>query len=343
MQDGESMNRRVGGYDLIRSLAILVVFLGHVITKQETNRTVLLIFQSLSPGLTMSLLGFISAALLSSREYDFGEFLARRFIRIYISLILCLCTILIIYSLLGKLVLNQHTLLHFMGLSAFFDIFIVNNKAMIGSGLWFITVIVVMYLLLPLLQKLFKHPQGFYNLIAVIVSCTILNFLMYGTSSIWNVVISFSVGVYLVGNHSIGKLTSWSGGLSPLFSACAALLAVSALATAKVLPYETRGLLFAIYPLTFVPLLFAVSRWLPSPVIRIASFFAGFSYEFYILHFYFINNLLFRHPLNLYQQIAVSFTVTCVLAYLISRLASKVGKQLIRHLLKQNANENETA
>lgn len=81
------MNKRIEGYDFIRSVAILVVFLGHILNKQATNETVLLTFRSLSPGLTMSLLGFISAALLSVKEHEFGTFMIKRFTRIYISLL----------------------------------------------------------------------------------------------------------------------------------------------------------------------------------------------------------------------------------------------------------------
>ena len=68
------MDKRIEGYDFIRSFAILVVFLGHAL-KHSTNEVFLLAIRSLSPGLTMSLLGFISAALLSARDYDFGSFL----------------------------------------------------------------------------------------------------------------------------------------------------------------------------------------------------------------------------------------------------------------------------
>jgi hypothetical protein len=67
------MGNRIEGYDLIRSFAILTVFLGHILAKQTTG-WVHLAFCSLSPGLTMSLLGFISAALLSTKKQDCGSF-----------------------------------------------------------------------------------------------------------------------------------------------------------------------------------------------------------------------------------------------------------------------------
>jgi peptidoglycan/LPS O-acetylase OafA/YrhL len=108
--------KRIEGYDFIRSITILTVFLAHVLDKQTTNKAVLLTIRSLSPGLTMSLLGFISAVLLSAKEYDFGTFLVKRFTRIYISLSFCLIVVLVAHALLGKKVITQHALLHFMGL-----------------------------------------------------------------------------------------------------------------------------------------------------------------------------------------------------------------------------------
>ena len=173
------MDKRIEGYDFIRSFAILVVFLSHAL-KHSTNEVFLLASRSLSPGLTMSLLGFISAALLSARDYDFGSFLIKRFTRIYISLIFCLIVILSAHALLGKKVITQHTLLHLMGLSAFFELFLVQNKTTIGAGLWFITAMILMYFVFPLLQKLFRHPRGLVHLFFFVALCTVLNFAMYG-------------------------------------------------------------------------------------------------------------------------------------------------------------------
>ena len=75
------MQERIEAYDFIRSAAILLVFFGHILGNQITNGAVSLMLRSLSPGLTMSLLGFISAALLSAREHDSGAFLIKRFSR----------------------------------------------------------------------------------------------------------------------------------------------------------------------------------------------------------------------------------------------------------------------
>lgn len=66
---------RIEAYDLARAFAIFFVFLGHIIITQTTSFPLQVVFGTLSPGLTMSLLGFISAALLSTRTNDAGLFL----------------------------------------------------------------------------------------------------------------------------------------------------------------------------------------------------------------------------------------------------------------------------
>jgi peptidoglycan/LPS O-acetylase OafA/YrhL len=328
------MENRIAGYDLIRSFAIITVFLGHIFEKQPSGGAMRLAMCSLSPGLTMSLLGFISAALLSTRTGDFGPFLVRRLTRIYIPLWVCLALVLAIHAFLGKRVVCQHTLLHLMGLTALFELFIVDNKSSIGGGLWFLTAILAMYLLLPLLTTLFRHRNGLLHLAAAILAATALNFVMYGTFSTWNVVISFSLGVYLGVNGRLEPMLNSGVVIALLFAASVA--AVAALATAEVIPYAIRGLLFPLYPLAFVPLFFHVAKLLPKPVAKAAAFFAGLSYEFYILHFYFINDNFrdfFSGSLSLPSQIAIGFGITLVLAYVLSAAASRLRQAADSYLL----------
>jgi peptidoglycan/LPS O-acetylase OafA/YrhL len=338
------MDKRIEGYDLIRSFAILVVFLGHAF-KHSTNEVIFLGTRSLSPGLTMSLLGFISAALLSTREYEFGSFLIKRFTRIYSSLIVCLMVILTLHALLGKKVMElshaghvmaQHTLFHFMGMSAFFGLFEVDSEVTIGPGLWFITVIVVLYLVFPLLQKVFRHPRGLVHLVLFVALCTMLNFVVYGGQAMWNVVISFAVGVYCGVHGHTTRLTDAEARIRIPLLGCVGLLVLSVLSTAHVLPTPVRSLLFAFYPLAFVPVLFAVSRKLPNPILMASSVFAGLSYEFYILHFYFVNDGFedfFPASIPLYGQAAIAFVITVVLAYVLSKGASWLKQVADKYLL----------
>lgn len=155
----EAPQARVQAYDLMRTFAVVVVFLGHVLS-QAKNHGLTIVWGSLSPGLTMSLLGFVSAALLSTRAEEAGRFLVRRFSRIYVSLFVCLAAVMAIQALFGTGKVNRDTALHFLGLSGLFEILPVANHATVGRGLWFVATILGLYVTLPLLKKIFGHKHG---------------------------------------------------------------------------------------------------------------------------------------------------------------------------------------
>jgi len=331
------MHNRIESFDLIRSFAILTVFFDHAIMKDPRidNTVAHLAITTLSPGLTMSLLGFISAALLSPTMLNYGPFLIKRFTRIYIPLALCLSVVLSLYAYIGKQhLLCQHTLLHYLGLTAFIEILAVDNKSPIGAGLWFITIIMTLYLLLPLLAMLFRHRNGLMHLILIIIVSTVINNYAYGTQSAFNVIISFSVGSYVSIHGLLDVMYQRRILLTYLF--CASLLTIVALSTSEVIPYAIRGLMFSLYPLAFVPLFSHLSEKIPRYVIKASGFFAGLSYEFYILHFYFINNRFrdfFHKPMSVFGQITISFSLTLVLAYIISYIAKRLRESANTYLI----------
>jgi len=336
------MIKRIEGYDFIRSVAILIVFFGHILQIEARDGHAWLVIHalSLSSGMAMSLLGFISAVLLSETEYDYGAFLVRRFTRLFLPLACCLSIMLAAHALLGKKVVTTHVLFHFLGLSAFFDVFGITNKATIGRGLWFITAIMIMYLIFPLLHKLFRHPRGFIHLIIIVIICTALNYFIYAQSS-WNVFVSFSLGVYLSINGKLSPLIE-NETIGPFLGA-AGLIAISILIYYKILPNEIKYLFYAFYPLFYVPIFFMIAKRLPSLLLIFSTFFATLSYEFYILHFYFINKE-YQDIINvsspLYAKMIISFLTTLVLAYLLSKCASRLRKAANDYLLAVQCQAN---
>jgi len=328
------MAHRIYGYDLIRTISILIVYLAHILSNQLSGEFALLLVRTFSPGLTMSLLGFISGSLLARTENNLGVFFLKRFSRIYTSLFLCLTCVSLYHYFLGKGVLSQHALLHFMGLTAFFEIFIVKSKAAIGEGLWFITAICLMYILLPLLIILFEHRRGTLHFILIVLGCTLLHLTMYGTQSLWNVFISFCLGVYLSVRDFLPRLIE----VKPKYSLPLAitLLIICGLSKSKILPYPVQSFLFVFYPFAFVSLFFAISGKLPKWVITPVLFFASISYEFYILHYYFANKNfyeIFPASFGLFLHIIISFTITCFLSFVLSRSATKLRKIVIEYLV----------
>lgn len=253
------MEERDIGYDFIRMFAICIVFMGHIIGRQIHSEPILLIIRSLSPGLTMSLLGFISGYLLVAK-YDLfdGNFYIKRFSRIYSSLIICLLPIILFHIYLSYDVLNQHSVLHLMGLSFFMDLLHVPNKSSIGAGLWFITIINFMYLSLPLIKKVYSHEHSKIHLFLIIIFCLFFQTILWGSGSGWNVIISFNIGCYVAQNSNIKSLSKRS--LMFYIVTTAILLLVCGLSTSKAISYEMRILLLPLYPFFAVPLLYKIGN-----------------------------------------------------------------------------------
>ena len=157
------------------------VFFYHILNRQAPDSFINLA-NNIFGHPVMTLLGFISAVLLSKKVEDYGSFLVKRFTRIYIPLVLCLGVVLLLQAGNGKVMINRHTLYHLLGLTAFFKFLGVKSTATIGHGLWFVTVIVGMYLLFPLLATLFKHKNGFWHLLGVVFVCIGLDHLLGGWS-----------------------------------------------------------------------------------------------------------------------------------------------------------------
>jgi len=333
---------RIGAYDLARSFAIVFVFLGHIIISQTSSFALKVVFGTLSPGLTMSLLGFISAALLSIRTEEAGVFLIKRFSRIYIPLFSCLVVVLVIQSILGTAKFTLDTVLHFLGLSGFYELFPHLNEASVGQGLWFVTTILTMYLLLPALQRLFKHRRGLIHLLVAIV-LSLAAYRWINAAGAWNVVIAFCIGTYVGVN---GRLEALARRPPALYAGLACLLlGVCALASARVIPFWIRGLLLPFYPVVFIPIFFMLAKVLPRWLMGAASLFAAVSYEFYILHFYFINrgfDELFGGSLRMAAEIPISFAVTLVLASLLYFADSRLRRPVDAYLLETRRRSQKT-
>ncbi len=294
-----------------------------------------MVFGTLSPGLTMSLLGFISAALLSTRSDEPGSFWLRRFSRIYIPLFTCLAVVLVIQYLAGTV--KAHTtdlVLHFLGLSGFFELFPHLNHASVGQGLWFVTTILSMYLLLPALQRVFAHRRGLIHLF-IVIALSLAAYRWMNAGGAWNVVIAFCIGTYLGVNGRLEALYRRPLALQLIFACC--VLGVCALSSAKVIPFWIRGLLLPLYPLAFVPLFFAAAGVLPRWIKRAASRFAAVSYEFYILHFYFIGrgfDELFGGSIRMALEIPISFALTLAIATVLYFVNSRLRRPLDAYLLE---------
>ncbi|MAZ66050.1 MAG: hypothetical protein CMF25_02975 [Kangiellaceae bacterium] len=286
------MKNRYFEYDFIRASAIIVVFLAHVVMAQAPGTFQANVLGTISPGLTMSLLGFLSAILLNYHIAEPSAFLLKRLIRIFIPLGLCLTMVTLLHWAQGRHALTQDLLFHYMGLTAFFDLLGAKNHAIVGSGLWFITTIVGLYFSIPVLKGLLTHRNGAWHLLGLILLCTGFKLVMYNAQSIWNVVIAFSMGLYVREHQLLGRLKALP--LWICLVGCAVVLTVLWMATIRSIPYAVRDVLYAFYPVFFFPLLLRMGALIPDIIQRPIQWFALISFEFYLLHFYFINHEFVR-------------------------------------------------
>ena len=251
---------KITGFDFIRAFSVFFVFMAHIITKNSENQVFVLVIRAISPGITMSLLGFISGYLLSSKDIvSFnGGFYIKRFSRIYVALFVCLTVVVAMHIILSYNVICQHSLIHFMGLSFFMELFQVKNNSSIGAGLWFITIINIMYLALPIIVYIYSHKNKTVHLVFAIVVFLFLNQVMSSATSAWNVIIAFNIGCYAGISSSIKEIYKRS--MVFYVIATFSLFVLSAFATSNVIFYEVRSFLFPLYPVFVAPLLLKIGN-----------------------------------------------------------------------------------
>lgn len=320
------------GYDLLRTLAIALVFVGHAVARHATDNWALLTMQSLSPGLTMSALGALSGLLLAHQDRDPGAFVIRRLTRLYLPLWLCMAFLLAWHGWLGERIAHAHAVIHLLGLSAALDLTGVKSVSVIGSGLWFVTVILLLSLLIPLFQVLFKSRAGLWILGLLVPACAFFDQVVPAQST-WNVVISFAVGVYVVVNAQAWRLRAVP--ISWALLGFIVLIGLAACATAGLIPYQLRSLLYGFYPLAAVPLCLSLARVLPRSLLTASGVFAAFSYEFYLLHSSVMDLEWWPHLpqlIGMPAAIALAFVLTCALAYGLSRISEALRGTLDRYV-----------
>lgn len=332
------MAQRIRGYDLTRTFAIIIVFLAHIILVQCDNRYSTIIFTSISPGLTMSLLAFISASLLTDDkliENNYSIFLFRRLTRIYIPVILCLTFAVILTEYYGLKIQVDDLIYNYLGIGLFYDWLEVPNNTSVGWGLWFVTAILIMYILLPVLKLILNHKNGILHLILLYLFCVIVNIItMPPETSFWNVAISFCLGVYLSTNQLLPNVLN----AKLKFAIPLALLILTAclLSTSGIISFDIRKLIFPLYPIAFIPLFFRLSNYLPGFLETCIKKFSKVSFEFYILQFYFINGsfkMIFGDNFSLLAQIIIGFLADVFVAIILYEIGNRLRKAIDSYFL----------
>lgn len=323
--------------DFIRALMILIVCLGHALTGRPADDPAAFVLRALSPGMTMSLIACLSAMLVAPGFAQGGagsRFLVRRLLRLFVPMWLCLLPIIAWHLASGLKPLTQHGLLHLLGLTAFIELSGAVNTSSIGAALWFVTAIMVMYFLLPLLRALYEHRYRNLHLAALMVIGVAASALIYGAQSFWNVFIGFTLGAF----------ASWRRGESappalPLGLPWLALGSLVVIGLRVVSMRSGRGwisdLILPLYPIFVLPCLLWLGARLPAVVLGVCSFFAALSFEFYMLHPYFIHDgfaRLFGSWSGLWWEVLASLLLALLAAALLHPLAENLRSRAERYL-----------
>lgn len=331
-----SAEHRLIGFDVLRAGAIFFVFIAHILNKQCDNTFVLIVEKAISPGVTMAILGFISGYLLirDGEKYDWIFYL-KRMSRIYSSLFVCLSVVAVFHLYLSYDVLNQHSILHYLGLSLFFNLLQVKNMSSIGSGLWFITVILILYLTLPIIKMLYEHHNRRIHIVLIIIICLFFEKIMYGAASSWNVIMAFQIGCYFKLNMDIKTFKKKRF----LLVSCL-LIFMDGLSKNGIISNEIRDFLLPMFSFFVVPFLYNIGCMCPKYLKKYVVLFSSISFEVYILHFYFINeNLiqLFPEITSLWSHMALSLSIVLPIAYILSKVSSFINGIVIRYFKSQNS------
>ena len=331
------MKDRLFYLDMARALSIITVFLAHIYSEQLPESYISKILFLFSPSVPMALLAIVSAVLITpSVLKNAGDYLSRRFVRIYIPLLICL-GITFAFSRINNPwgYDSTHILLHSLGLSLFFELFNVQNNAGIGYGLWFITAILIMYVTIPMQVTLFKNKHSWLYLLILIALSTLLGLGFNTLADFPSVFSGFFIGVYLTVNNSYEKALN-------IKSSYLLILLIIGIAI-NYSPINIHGkwikdLTSGVIALMMLALFYKMQKLTPYYIAKSITFFSLISYEFYMLHFSFINEPLKRilRITGITNQLAVSLAILIPLSF----ITHKFGMILINKTRSKTHNSN---
>lgn len=171
------MNKRVFSYDILRSIAILLVVLCHSVESTYTDVLVLSnksqIFRIVT--FTFGRLGvpiflFLTGALILNKKFDSDDDIKKFYKHNLLSLFITVEIWIVIYSIFYQLLYHNFNLELFIR-NIFFD------KKFDMPNMWYMPMIIGIYVALPFLSKIIKKFSLKILIIPLIISC-IANFLI---------------------------------------------------------------------------------------------------------------------------------------------------------------------
>jgi peptidoglycan/LPS O-acetylase OafA/YrhL len=280
---------------------------------------------------------FLSISFSRSKDIDFIKFMLKRIKRIYPSLILVLL-ITLFYSLItSKEVIFSNYLKWFTGFGYFFS----NNEIFSVTHLWFVSVIMVCYILfIPSYKLINKRPFVFITAIGTIFllynylfnenalmiynnisSDKVLRFLYH--YMIFNIAIIWQVKSYNIKNFSYAHLITFTLSFlaytlfmkSDSYSIVSVILVIPIILSLIPMLYKT-GNLFE----KRLPIIFKLST---------------IPYELYLIHYIVINSLNEYLNGNIVGYL-LTFIISILLAFIIHSISTKILSSIEKLLTTKN-------
>lgn len=263
---------------------------------------------------TVGLLIFsISSAYFTSQkyrgQYSWKGFWRRKVVRLMPHLLVIESFLLVLFLIQGRPGLwSWHTVVNVVGMNGFLNWLRIQNTSPFGAGMWFLTLLIVFYLVYPLLEKLYVRRS------IAVVSTVALVLVLFGLSrevqyghALWLTAAGFPVGMFL-GRYEVraGRLVS----LSVVVLSAFALVAAHAF-------FRFDGVNFLLILGVSVAVVLVLSEFdLPRPLVVVGSSLSGSLFEIYLLHPHLKFDLVHVYPVDLLASMAAVLGISVGLSAL---------------------------
>ena len=312
------MQGRLNNVSLVRLIAILFIFTHHIICGFYGNASFGVLYFPSSFGVEIFL--FISAFLYGNKDItNFRTFFKKRFLTIFLPYYIFLAMLLIIYLIYNPALITVNEIIN-----AIFCLYIFDGSFHSLRHFWFLPVIMLCYLFIPLLQKLFKEDTSAKTKTCIkVLLCiiTIIEFILAYTSGTHLQFTCFILGYFMAKKVDYNKVSARV--TLPIFLITALVyLAVrpNMDAIGSVLSNGVGQICMLIMGISFTYALLNIFHFLnnrDTPKLLVWS--DNISYHFYIVHQVLLLKYLSVLWLTPYLpvNIIIAFVLSCIWAYLL--------------------------
>jgi len=293
-------------YQVIKFLSITLVTIDHFLSGRVPfiwfPVTLALLFFSYSSG-------FFTFLKYGKSKFSYAKFWKNKFFRLGISFLVTQIFLFLVFFFQGRSgIFSLGTLLHFLGLSAVFNIFHIQDTSPFGNGLWFLSILLIFYLVFPIIKKLCKDKA------TIIVACVLYILVTFSLDC----VVKLSVALWVTScGFIIGCMCASFGGGKRYLK-----LSIVVLMTSVLLRFlYGNGYNYLVILSAFsVCLVILNNIELPLFISNKTKPILNCVFEVYVVHTY-----LFVH---VFDNIVVDFFISYLLIIIVSLVLSKISEKI---------------